>query len=82
MEDTKKTIKSFILKEYLPGEDPEELNDSIPLITTRILDSIATLKLVAFLEERYGIEFHAHEVNVENLNTISDMANLVHTKLH
>jgi acyl carrier protein len=82
MEEAKRVIKDFILQEYLPGEDPDQLTDSIPLITSKILDSIATLKLVAFIEEKYGIEFQAHEVNVENLNTISDMANLVHTKLH
>jgi acyl carrier protein len=81
MEETKNTIKDFILQTYLPGEDPDELTDSIPLITSKILDSIATLKLVDFIEEKYGIEFQAHEVNVENFNTISDIVNLVHTKL-
>jgi acyl carrier protein len=37
--------------------------------------------LVAFLEERYGIEVHAHEADTENMNTISDIANLVRSKL-
>ena len=50
----KQTIKEFILDEFLPGEDPDELTESTPLITGGILDSIATLKLVMFLEERYG----------------------------
>ena len=34
---------------------PSELTDDTPLITSGILDSIATLKLVTFLEERFGI---------------------------
>jgi acyl carrier protein len=74
-------VKTYILKEFLPGEDPKELADSTPLITGGILDSLATLKLVAFLEERYQIELQAHEVDVEHLNTISDIANLVRSKL-
>jgi acyl carrier protein len=74
-------IKSYILKEFLPGEDPQALTESTPLITGGVLDSLATLKLVAFLEERYNIQLQAHEVDVEHLNTISDIANLVRSKL-
>ncbi len=48
-------IKDFILSEFLPGEDPDELTDGTPLISGGILDSIATLKLVMFLEEKFGI---------------------------
>jgi acyl carrier protein len=76
----KETIKAYILKEFLPGEDPEELTDSTPLITGGILDSIATLKLVTFLEERYGFTLQAHEADVDNLNTLSDILNLVLSK--
>ena len=81
MEEMKSTIKAYILEEFLPGENPEELTDSTPLITGGILDSIATLKLVAFIEEQYEIEIQAHEADVEYLNTISDIANLVYSKL-
>ena len=51
MDEVKQTVRKFILSEFLPGEDPNELADSTPLISGGILDSIATLKLVAFLEE-------------------------------
>jgi acyl carrier protein len=80
MDEIKNTVKSFILKEFLPGENPDELTDSTPLITGGVLDSLATLKLVAFIEETYKIELQAHEVDVEHLNTISDIADLVRTK--
>jgi acyl carrier protein len=70
-------IKEFILTEFLPGEDPAALTETTALITTGILDSIATLKVVAFLEERFGITIAAHEANIDHLNTIADMARLV-----
>ena len=73
-------VKSFILSEFLPDEDPNELNDETPLITAGILDSIATLKLVAFIEERYGITLAAHEASIEHLNTIKDIVALVRAK--
>ena len=80
-QDIENVVKGYILKEFLPGEDPEELTHSTPLITGGILDSLATLKLVAFVEDRYGIKFRAYEADVEHLNTISDISSLVLSKL-
>jgi acyl carrier protein len=79
-ESTVSTVKDFILREFLPGEDPNELQDDTPLITGGILDSIATLKLVSFLEEQFGISVAAHEADVDHLNTIQDIASLVARK--
>jgi acyl carrier protein len=79
-EDIKTTIKTFILNEYLPGEDPVALTDTTPLMTTGILDSIAVLKVVTFLENEFGIVLEPHEAVVENLNTLSDMARFVMSK--
>jgi acyl carrier protein len=79
-DDIKTVIKDVILKEFLPGEDPSELTDTTPLITGGILDSIATLKLVMFIEERYGISLQAHEVDAEHLDTISQIAELIRSK--
>jgi len=70
-------VKEFILKEFLPGENPDGLSDSTPLVTGGILDSLATLKLVLFLESTYGITFEAHDLDAEHLDTIATIANLV-----
>ena len=79
-EDIQTTVKQFILDEFLPGEDPNELTLTTPLITGGILDSIATMKLVLFLEERYGVTLEAHETDPEHLDTIADVARLVAAK--
>jgi acyl carrier protein len=84
MEDDKSAIeaaiKEFILTEFLPGENPAALTSTTALVTTGILDSIATLKVVGFLEERYGVTIAPHEMDVENLNTVADMARLIGSK--
>jgi acyl carrier protein len=69
-ESIQDTLRQFILQEFLPGEDPAELTDMTPLITGGILDSIATLKLVMFLEERFGIALQAHETDPDYLDNI------------
>ena len=81
MQDVKQVIREYILEEFLPGENPEELTDSTPLITGGILDSLATIKLVAFLEQRFKIQIQAHETMVDYLDTIADIAQLVSAKL-
>jgi acyl carrier protein len=80
-QDIKSKVKSFVLAEFLPGEDASALTDVVPLISTGILDSIAVLKLVAFLEEQFQITLAAHEADVDNLNTVADIARLVESKL-
>ena len=74
-------VKAFVLDEFLAGEDPDELTDSTELVSSNILDSLAILKLVTFLEEQFGIEVAAHEADEEHMNTLADIANLVESKL-
>ena len=76
----KESVKSFILAEFLPGEDPDELEDDTPLISGGILDSISTIKLVSFLEERYGIAFEAHEMNADYLDSLTQIASTIESK--
>lgn len=71
------TVRDYILKEFLPGVDPSELTDSTPLITGGILDSLATVKLVASLEEKFGIEIQPHEASMTYMDTVADIATLV-----
>ena len=80
MQAVKDIIKGYILEQFLPGENPAELTDSTPLITGGILDSLATIKLVVFLEERFKIQIEAHETMVDYLDTITDIAQLVSSK--
>ena len=77
----KQDIKDYIMGEFLPGESPDELTDGTPLITGGILDSIATLKLVMHMEEKYGVSFEPHEVDRENLDTLELIAKLLRSKL-
>lgn len=74
------TISAFILSEFLPGEDPASLTATTPLISTGILDSIATLRLVAFLEKTFSIEMAAHETDADHLDTVDRIAALVVSK--
>lgn len=80
MDDVKQAVRSYILEEFLPGEDPAELTDETPLITGGVLDSISTLKLVTFLEDRFGVVLEAHEAGADHLDTVGRIARLIAAK--
>jgi acyl carrier protein len=80
MSEIERTVKEFILTTFLPGEDPAALTSWTPLMTSGILDSLATLELVSFLEKRFQIELEAHEADVASLGTLGDIAALVERK--
>ena len=80
MQEIERVVRDFILREFLPGEDPSELTDDTPLITGGILDSISTLKLVVFLEDRFNVIVEAHEAGVENLDSLAQIARLIAEK--
>ncbi len=78
MDAIPEAVKTYILEEIL--DEPEEIEASTPLISGGILDSIGSLKLVGFLEESYGISVEAHEVNVDNLDSLDAIHEFVKSK--
>lgn len=80
MNDVKETIRQYILTTYLPGESAANLRDDTPLRGSGILDSLATLSLVSFVEREFGIELEAHETGIDTFDRIEDIAALVARK--
>jgi acyl carrier protein len=80
-ESIKAALKEYVLNEFLPGEDPEDLEDDTPLITGGIMDSISTIKFSLFVEEKYGVELQAHELSADYIDTLTAMASIIHSKL-
>lgn len=77
----KASVKEFILKEFLEGEDPSALTDGTELISSGVLDSLATLKLVSFLENTFDVSVAAHEADADHLNTLNLITSLVQSKM-
>jgi acyl carrier protein len=79
-EDVKGAIRRFVLSEFLQGEAESNVPDELRLRTDGIVDSIGTLRLVRFVEERFGVEIQPHETGVEHFDSIADIAALVARK--
>lgn len=70
--------KFFTVNLSIPADS---VKDDTKLISTRIVDSIVALRLVSHLEEKFHIEFEAHEVNQDNLESIDRIAQFVQSKM-
>jgi acyl carrier protein len=81
MADTRELVRAFILENFLPGEDPKNLTDDTELKESGILDSLSTLKLVTFLEERFKIELEASDLDASNLASVASIEKLVSAKM-
>jgi acyl carrier protein len=76
------TVRDYIQREFLRDEAQAGLTSSTALITGGVLDSISTIKLVSFLEQQYQVEFAAHEVSAEYLDSLETIADTVAGKLN
>ena len=74
-------IRKFVAAHYLPDSPVEAITDTMPLITSGIIDSIGMLGLVDFIENHYAIEFMPREIDVHALDTVERIASLIRVKL-
>jgi acyl carrier protein len=79
--EIKSEIRAFVAVNYLPDASADSITDSMPLITSGIIDSIGMLGLVDFIESRYAIEFLPREIDVQALDTVEQIEALISTKL-
>jgi D-alanine--poly(phosphoribitol) ligase subunit 2 len=79
IETVQAEIKEYVLETIVQG-DSVVINNDTPLISSGIIDSISTLKMVEFLEGKYQIEFEPHEVDRENLDSVEMIAAFVLSK--
>jgi acyl carrier protein len=80
-QEIQERVKKYVLEEFLPGEDPAALTIETVMVSSGVLDSIATLKLVTFLEDEFKIQVHAHEADADHLDTLALISEFVAAKL-
>lgn len=75
--DIRRALRAFILENFLPGEDPETLEDSTLLVSSGIVPSLALLELVTFIEDSYGVELEPDDLGVERMDSVDALVALV-----
>lgn len=67
-------IEQFIVEEVAAGRGFDSIGRDDDLLAQEVLDSQATLELVAFLEESFGIEVGDEDLVPENFRSVNAIA--------
>jgi 2-hydroxymuconate-semialdehyde hydrolase len=66
----KEELIAYIMKEFV--EDPDEaINETTPLISSGLIDSLSIVSLVAFIDKKFGVKIPDEKGTVENFETIT-----------
>lgn len=71
--DTRSTIRTLILEDYLFTDDESALNDDMSFLDEGILDSMGILEIILFLEERLNVTVAEDEMVPQNLDSINNL---------
>jgi acyl carrier protein len=77
MNELSEKIKDFIRTDVCPDLNLERIDDDESLIESGIVDSLGVLKILAFLDESFGIDLSAEEIKLENFRTIRMICALI-----
>ena len=78
--DVRTEVRDFILGSFLFSDEPSDLEDTVSLLETSVVDSTGILELVMFLEERFKITVSDDEMLPENLDTVDSLVNFIGKK--
>ncbi len=71
------TILTILASKFIPAQ---AFDKNTSLIKSKMMDSIAVLNFVNTLEQAFNIEFEAHEVDVDNLDSVEIIAEFITKK--
>ena len=77
MSELKARIKQFVITEVNPERNLEQLGDEEPLVDSGIVDSLGVLKIMAFLDEEFGIDLSTEQIKLENFNSVTSICSLI-----
>jgi acyl carrier protein len=73
-------VKEFIMTEVNPDLQLQKLDDDESLTDSGIVDSLGVLRILAFLDESFGIDLSSEEIKPENFRTVRSICELIETR--
>lgn len=77
--DIKRELRDYVAEHFLPGG--QGLEETTPLISGGLIDSIGMIGLIGFMESRFGVEFMPRDVNAHSLDNLNLIETVIQRKL-
>jgi acyl carrier protein len=75
------SLEKYLLAEIAADLGKESLDPDEDLLEQRIIDSMAILKLVLFMEQTFGIEVNDEDIVPENFQSLNSTVKFVEQKV-
>ena len=73
-------IERFIVEELLRDGARQSLSMDEPLVSTGLIDSLAMLRLIGFLEEEFSLTIGDGDVTLDNFETMRHLMQFLERK--
>jgi acyl carrier protein len=73
------TVAQFIVDEFAPDLDPDRIDPDYDLLEGGIIDSLALLTIVAWIDDRFGVGVDAGAIGEDDLRTLRAIGALIDT---
>jgi acyl carrier protein len=70
-------LEQFLRTIQKPGRPLESLGESDGLVSSGLIDSLALVQIVLYLEETYGIDFAARGFDPDRLASMASILDLI-----
>jgi acyl carrier protein len=68
---TTEDLRDFLKADLTDMDVAEPLGDDDPLFSSGLLDSVAMMNLITFIEEKSGSDVRASDVTLDNFDTLA-----------
>ncbi|GAA2259275.1 hypothetical protein GCM10010232_57460 [Streptomyces amakusaensis] len=66
-----RAIREFVVEEFLPDVPPAELEYEYDLLEHGVIDSLGLLKVIVWIEDRYGIDTEKVDLRPESFRSVA-----------
>ncbi|WP_333878221.1 acyl carrier protein [Methylobacter sp.] len=73
-------LREHIINHYIKDKAPDGFNDDDNLIDQGLLDSLAIMNLIVWLEKQAAIEFDEGDIVLENFSSVKALLDFVRRK--
>ncbi len=73
-------IRSYIVENFLFGDENPLTSDDQSLLDTGIIDSVGVMELVAYLEGDHGLQIQDEDLMPENLDSVNNLVGFIRRK--
>ncbi|MEU9705427.1 acyl carrier protein [Streptomyces sp. NPDC014870] len=70
-------IRTYLVTEFLAGEDSSDLTDDYDLIDSGVIDSLGLVRLISHIASRYGVPVDDIDFGPDDFRTLTAITRLV-----